>query len=365
MKRLLTLSFLFVMISLAGPGQAEPAREALTLLGGSSYSYKMATALEKVREDPAAGGVDLVYYTEKDLAENGIDPAVITRSGIIILDDMYRSLREFVLDHADFKAAKVFGLSTVDNDPQRIMADKAVKAYARPLTQKNLAALVRFLLHRELGLDIAWGAPQKIPAQGIFHPAGDQVFDTFDDYEDWYRKAGHFTEKGAWIGIPEMSAYVYPGETGRVVGRLVEKLEAAGINVLPVYGYPASGAADQFFFDENTGKSRIDLVATLAFKFSPRDPEGARKMFERLNVPVLNPLRIHFLTIDQWEEDPQGLSPMEISYAMANPEVYGLIEPSAVGARLFTGMNRPAGPITPTPPLKRTWISLSAGCGPG
>ncbi len=34
----------------------------------------MATALEKVREDPAAGGVDLVYYTEKDLAENGIDP---------------------------------------------------------------------------------------------------------------------------------------------------------------------------------------------------------------------------------------------------------------------------------------------------
>ncbi len=127
---------------------------------------------------------------------------MITRSGIIILDDMYRSLREFVLDHADFKAAKVFGLSTVDNDPQRIMADKAVKAYARPLTQKNLAALVRFLLHRELGLDIAWGAPQKIPAQGIFHPAGDQVFDTFDDYEDWYRKAGHFTEKGPGSASP-------------------------------------------------------------------------------------------------------------------------------------------------------------------
>ncbi len=111
--------------------------------------------------------MDLVYYTEKDLAENGIDPAVITRSGIIILDDMYRSLREFVLDHADFKAAKVFGLSTVDNDPQRIMADKAVKAYARPLTQKNLAALVRFLLHRELGLDIAWGAPRRSRPRGF------------------------------------------------------------------------------------------------------------------------------------------------------------------------------------------------------
>ena len=78
----------------------------------------------------------------------------------------------------------------------------------------------------------------------------------------------------------------------------------------------------------------MDLIAALAFKFSPSDVQNTRELFTKLDVPVFNPLRVHFLTLPQWEKDPQGLGPMEITYAMSNPEILGLIEPSLLGGRM-------------------------------
>ena len=313
---------------------AAQARDTITFLGGSSYSYKISGAMEKVRQDPSASQVELFYFTEEDLDAKAIDPDILARSRVIILDDMYASLREYVLNQADFNASKVFGLSSVSNNPDRIISDEQVKAYARPLTRNNLVSLIRFLMHRELGIEISYDAPQIIPEFGIFHPKSPEVFKDFNAYLAWYQKAGLYNEKGFWIGIPEMNTYVYPGETGEVVTCLVDKLEAAGMNVLPVYSYPASMAVETFFFDEKGSKSRVDLVASMAFKFSPSNADKTRQMLERLNVPILNPFRVHFLTLPQWQEDLQGLGPMEVTYAMSNPEFFGLIEPSVIGGKI-------------------------------
>ena len=168
---------------------------------------------------------------------------------------------------------------------------------------------------------------------GIFHPKSDRIFNTFEEYLTWYKKEGIYHENGFWVGIPEMSSYVYPGETGETARSLIQNLEAKGINVLPVYSYPSIAALEKFYFDEK-GRSRVDLIAALAFKFSPRQTEKTRKILQKLDVPVLNALRVHFLTIPQWRKDPQGLGPMEINYAMSNPEYFGIIEPSVVGGRM-------------------------------
>ncbi|WP_244154339.1 cobaltochelatase subunit CobN [Desulfospira joergensenii] len=325
------------LASLLAAGMFIPAAQAgqtLTMLGGSSYSYKISRAFAQVRLDPAAADLDLYFFTEEDLEQKAVDAKIISRSKVIILDDMHRSLLEYVLSNVDFKKTKVFGLSTVDNNPDRIIADKAVKQYARPLTQKNLASLIRFIARREFKLNTTADAPQIVPTTGIFHPKSDRIFEDFDAYLTWYKKMGIFKEDGFWIGIPEMSIYVYPGEAGDVVIKLVEKLENAGMNVLPVFSYPASKAVEAFFYDDRAKKSRVDLVASLAFKFAPANVDHTRALMEKLNVPLLNPLRVHFLTVPQWRTDVQGLGPMEVSYAMSNPEFFGLIEPSLLGGKI-------------------------------
>jgi cobaltochelatase CobN len=74
------------------------------------------------------------------------------------------------------------------------------------------------------------------------------IFNTFEEYLTWYKKEEIFKKDGFWVGIPEMSSYVYPGETGETVGSLIQKLEAKGINVLPVYSYPPIAALGRILF---------------------------------------------------------------------------------------------------------------------
>jgi cobaltochelatase CobN len=310
------------------------ASHTLTLLEGVANSYKVSQAFTQLQSDPNASDLALHYFNEEDLAGNAIDPDVIARSRVIIVNDMYKSLTDYVLTHVDLKTTKVYGLSTVDTEPGTIIADPKVKQYARPMTQKNLTSLIRFLGHRDFGLDLAVEPPQRIPRIGIFHPHSDRIFDTYTEYLTWYQGAGRHHKNGFWIGIPEMISYVYPGESGEVVTRLVEKLESQGMNVLPVYSYPAARAVAQYFWDDKEQKSRVDLVTSLAFKFSPANVDETRRLMAKLDVPFLNPFRVHFLTVDEWRSDVQGLGPMEVTYAMSNPEYFGLIEPTVVGGKI-------------------------------
>ena len=306
----------------------------IILLIGVANSYKAGRAIAEVLQVPqVAEHYNLHYHTEEDLKAGAIDPALIAQSEIIILNDMHRSLKNFVLENADFKKSKVYGLSTAPRTPEKIIGDPKVKRYGQPFTQRNAANLLLFLLNRDCGLDIPYEEPQQIPRIGIFHPESDRIFSGFKEYLSWYKTTGRFKKNGFWVGIPEMSSYIYPGETGKTACLLIEKLETNGINVLPVYSYPPIAALEKFFLDEH-GKSRVDLIAALSFKFSPRNTEKTRNILQQLDVPLLNALKVHFLTIPQWRKDPQGLGPMEINYAMSNPEYFGIVEPSVLGGRM-------------------------------
>ena len=327
------LSYFLVLSSISASAFAIEKKN-LTLLIGVANSYKVSQAFSEVLQVPlAAERYNLRYYTPEDLENNAIDPDVINRSEIIIVNDMHLSLSDYLVAHADFEKSKVYGLSTVPRQPGEIISDPEVQRYVHPLTQKNIANMILFLLKRDGKLDIAYGNPQNVPSTGIFHPKSDHIFTSFEKYLSWYRDAGLYKPDGFWVGIPEMSPYVYPGETGKIVRSLIKRLETSRINVLPVYSHPPHAALERFFFDAH-GKSRVNLIAALSFKFSPTDTEKTRNILTKLGVPILNPLRVHFLTIPEWREDPQGLGPMEVTYAMSNPEFFGLIEPTVMGGRL-------------------------------
>lgn len=309
-------------------------KETITLLIGVSNSYKVSQAIAEVLKIPEAANMyDFHFYTDKDLEHDNIDKAIVAQSKILIVNDMYSTLTEYVLRNVDFKKTTVYGLSSATQKPEKIISDPRVIQYSYPATKANSKNLLLFLLHRDCDLDVNYGEPQNVPEIGIFHPESDRIFTGFEEYLSWYIEKGLYNEDDYWVGIPDLSSYVFPGETGEIVSALIKDLEKNRMNVLPVYSYPSYLAPEQFFFDEQ-GKSRVNLIAAFSFKFSAAEDERTRENLIKLGVPLLNPIKLYVRTIPEWRESPQGLGPIEISYAIGTPEFNGLVEPSVLGGRV-------------------------------
>ncbi|MBW1794942.1 MAG: cobaltochelatase subunit CobN [Deltaproteobacteria bacterium] len=305
----------------------------ITLLIGASNSYKVSVAISDVVKIPeVADSYDFHFYTNKDLEEGKIDAEIIAQSKILIVDDMHREWRSYVIKNVDLKKIKVYGLCSVAKEPEQIISDPKIKRYSRPFVRENIKNLLLFLLNRDCGLDVNYGEPKTLPEMGIFHPKSDKIFSSFKEYLSWYKEKGLYKEDGFWVGIPDFSTYVFPGETGKIVSFLINDLEKYNINVLAVYSAPPFLAVEKLFFDEQ-GNSRVDLITALSFKFSAVDNENTRKKLMKLGVPILNGIRIPYRTISNWKESTQGLGPMVISYAICTPELNGLIEPSILGGK--------------------------------
>jgi len=309
-------------------------KEKITLLVGASNSYKVSEAISEVVKIPeVADSYDFYFYTDKDLENEEIDQEIIAQSKILIVDIMHRNLAEYVLKNVNFEKTKAYGVRKGATETKKIFSDPIVKQYYNPAIKENIKNLLLFLLNRDCGLDINYGEPRTVPKTGIFHPKSDKIFVSFKEYLAWYKQKGLYKENSFWVGIPDFSSYVFPGETGDVVSSLVEHLEKNNINVLPVYSFPSYLAPEKFFFDEQ-GKSRVNLIAALSFKFAAIDDEKTKGNLIKLGVPLLNGIRIFFTTIPEWKKSPQGLGPMELSHAVCTPEFNGLIEPSVLGGRV-------------------------------
>jgi cobaltochelatase CobN len=306
----------------------------ITLLIGVANSFKVSEAISEVIQIPeVANRYDFYFYTNQDLENRKIDEQIVKQSKIIIVDTMYRSLAEYVLKSANLEKTKVYGVRHGAKKSDKILSDPKVKQYYNPAIKENIKNLLLFLLNRDCGLDISHGEPLTLPKTGIFHPKSDKIFTDFKAYLSWYKGKGLYKEDGFWVGIPDFSSYVFPGETGEIVGSLIENIEKNGINVLPVYSYPSYLAPEKFFFDQQ-GKTRVDIICALSFKFAAIDDENTKKNLIRLEAPLLNAMRMFSRTIPEWEKSPQGLGPMEISHAICIPEFNGLIEPSVLGGRV-------------------------------
>jgi cobaltochelatase CobN len=294
----------------------------------------VSQAISDVGKIPeVADKYNIYFYTTEDLKDGKIDHEIVTQSRFIIVDDMGRELRGYAIKNVDFKKIKLYGLCSVPKDPKKIISDPKVKQYWRSPTRKNIKNLLLFLLSRDCGLDVNYAEPQTVPEMGIFHPQSSKIFASFEDYLSWYKGKGLYKENGFWVGIPDHGVFAFPGEAGKIVTSLIHNLEINNINVLPVYSYPSCLALEKFFFDEQ-GRSRVNLIAALSFKFAAIDDEKIKGNLIKLGVPILNAIKMPYRNISEWRESEQGLGLMAISYTMCTPECNGLIEPSVLGGKM-------------------------------
>lgn len=203
----------------------------------------------------------------------------------------------------------------------------------------NIENLVRFLLNRYADGPRAMyrgalpaAAPVEYPDTGLYHPKLDPPVVTSRQNLPLARS------QKPTVGLLLMRSYLLSKDTGHYDG-VIEALENRGMRVVPAFasGLDSREAIETYFFKQ--GRPDVDAVLSLTgFSLvggpAYNDSDAAAKILGKLDVPYLSAQAIEFQTLSEWQDNPQGLSPIESTMMVAIPELDGATGPMVFGARM-------------------------------
>jgi magnesium chelatase subunit H len=205
-------------------------------------------------------------------------------------------------------------------------------------SEENLANMVRLLVQRygqgprkALGKHLRTGAPLHYPDVGLYHPkARTRIVEKLSELPRTRRTNGT-------VGVLVMRSYVLAGNSAHYDG-VIAALEAKGLNVIPAFasGLDSRPAVERYFLKD--GQSQIDaLVSLTGFSLvggpAYNDATAAAETLAQLDVPYIAAHPVEFQTLEQWQSDARGLSPVEATMMVAIPELDGAIMPMTFGGR--------------------------------
>ena len=139
------------------------------------------------------------------------------------------------------------------------------------------------------------------------------------------------------VGLLLMRAYILADNSAHY-DAVIAALESRGLSVVPVFaaGLDARPAMEAYFCGADG--SKIDAFVSLT-SFSLvggpayNNSEAAAEILGNLDVPYLTAQAIEFQTLEQWEANEQGLSPVEATLMVAIPELDGATAPIVFAGR--------------------------------
>lgn len=173
-------------------------------------------------------------------------------------------------------------------------------------------------------------APVEYPEVGVYHPQIDgRVAETIDALP-----AGGST---GTVGLLLLRSYVLANDSRHYNGAIAA-FEAQGLRVVPVFasGLDQRPAIEKFFIKD--GHCTVDAVISLTgFSLvggpAYNDAAAAEEVLSRLDVPYLAAHALEFQTLEEWNRDGRGLSPIEATIMVAIPEIDGATGPAVFGGR--------------------------------
>ncbi len=194
----------------------------------------------------------------------------------------------------------------------------------------NLARMADYLAYAVLfpdGREIA--EPIIFPEVGIYHPDYDKkIFADRADYLAWYAKQTE-NSQAPTVGIILQRALIETVQTD-VIDLTIEKLEARGYQVLPFFFELSPRVSDYSALLQENGKTQVDLL--LNFR-SIHWASQRKAEFERFGVPVVQAISYFSGSAEEWEQDPQGISPGMTPFVLVLPETAGVIDPTIIAAQ--------------------------------
>ncbi|MDP2246815.1 MAG: cobaltochelatase subunit CobN, partial [Nitrosomonadales bacterium] len=169
-----------------------------------------------------------------------------------------------------------------------------------------------------------WDAVQDpiiFPASAVYHPdAPSLIFDSPDAYLKW-RKVDLSASKLPIIAIALHQQYIAAEQTA-FIDDLIRKIENAGAIALPFY----SPVMDDLAITRMTtveGKPVADVIINTQIMLNP---EGRRKEFEALGIPVVQAMPYRKGDETAWKADPHGIALMDIPFYLAQSEYAGVTD---------------------------------------
>jgi magnesium chelatase subunit H len=204
-------------------------------------------------------------------------------------------------------------------------------------SEENLSNLLRMLIERyaagpraDLRGRLRASPPVRYPDVGLYHPRARQR--VCERLEHLPRKAANGV-----VGLLLMRSYVLAGNTAHYDG-VIAALEAKGLRVIPAFacGLDARPAIERYFIKGN--RPIVDAVVSLTgFSLvggpAYNDAKAAQDTLATLDVPYIAAHPVEFQTLQQWQGDPRGLTPVEATMMVAIPELDGATWPMTFGGR--------------------------------
>ncbi len=228
--------------------------------------------------------------------------------------------------------------------------------------KENFTNLLRYLAREVCNLEVSYEDPKELPWQGIYHPDAPGVFDSIQEYLEWYPHRDR-----ALVGIL-FSRFYWANQNCEVEKALVRALEAADLGVIAAFSNTAQdkdsgaeGAAwalKEYFFEHEKGPRAELLIKMISFPITQqaegsstaqllncseqenrrtgeqrarRATTGGVEIFKQFGVPVMSPVVSYRKTVSQWREELLGIG-QGVAWSISMPELEGVIEPLIAGA---------------------------------
>ena len=320
------LLLLLLCVAMSG---AHAAQRTLALLLGDVESRPAVMVVRALQTQ-----LQMLDVGVRIIPANGMTPddrAALGSADAVVLSVLGRQLVQSItpeLQALRRAGHPVFGVGgTVDEALRElgIREDRVLQEYHRAGGTENMANLLRYLLHTQFGAATEYGPVQAMPENGLYNVHTDRTAAGFDEYLRGY--AQH--RPGApWVGIVFYRASLVAGQT-LPLAAITEKLEHAGYNVLPAFGYPYEVPLRHFLDDAD--KPRVDLIVALGMKVGGTAATGT--MLDRIGVPAINAITLSQQSAAQWKDSRVGLDIIERTWQMAGAEFAGLVQPTVVASR--------------------------------
>jgi magnesium chelatase subunit H len=188
--------------------------------------------------------------------------------------------------------------------------------------------------------------PVTYPDMGIWHPLAPQMFESSEEYLQWYKGRLDISSDlkdplAPCVGLVLQRTHLVTGDDAHYVA-MVQELECMGARVIPVFagGLDFSKPVDAYFYDPQSKgeKPLVDAVISLtgfALVGGParQDHPKAIDSLKRLNRPYMVALPLVFQTTEEWQDSDLGLHPIQVALQIAIPELDGAIEPIILSGR--------------------------------
>ena len=210
-----------------------------------------------------------------------------------------------------------------------------VYSYWMQPTADNIANMFRLILREYFNERVTVGAIVDVPNMGLYHPDAPAYFKDVKSYKSWLKKRGINIDKGQKIALLFFRKHLLQEKT--YIDNTIRTLEKRGIHLFPAF---VTGVEGHVLVRDWLIKEEIDLLVNMMGFGLVGGPAGSTKpgtaaearheIMSKLDVPYIVAQPLLTQGFESWHE--LGVSPMQMTFTYAIPEMDGAISPVILGA---------------------------------